>query len=146
MFGKLFGKNKNKTDSMEKNIEVETPITAEITPTSNSDVATVDHNEIVQHPKETKETKETQEETKTPPLTYKEMKALKRARYEDKIMFNPMFKKAYLLQNIKTGQVAEIRAASSFHACNIIGWKVNKVRLISEKIIEEKKETKETTA
>ena len=120
MFGKLFGKKEEeKTDA----------VTSEI-------VGNTDNAEIVVAPKEeAKETKEVKEEQPAP-LTYKEMKSLQKARYED-IAKNPRFKKAYLLKNNKTGQMAEIRAASSFHACNIIGWKANKVTVLKETEIKE---------
>jgi hypothetical protein len=65
-----------------------------------------------------------------PPLTYKEARALKKARYED-VIKNPKFKQSFVLLNKKTGQVVEIKAASSFHACNIIGWKPNKVTILA---------------
>lgn len=70
----------------------------------------------------------------TPPLGYREMKYLKRANYE-KIVANPKFTHSYLLQNKRTGQMAEIKAASAYHACNIIGWKANKVQVIMKKEI-----------
>ncbi len=65
-----------------------------------------------------------------PPLTYKEARALKKARYED-VIKNPKFKQSFVLLNKKTGQIVEIKAASSFHACNIIGWKPNKVTILA---------------
>lgn len=114
MFGKLFGK---KEKEEEKNI-----MTSDIT--SNTDNADV----IIASKKE--------EQKQSAPLTYKEMKSLQKSRYED-IAKNPKFKKTYLLRNNKTGQMAEIRASSSFHACNIIGWKANKVTVIKETEIKE---------
>jgi hypothetical protein len=75
-----------------------------------------------------------------PPLGYREMKYLKRANYE-KIVANPKFTHSYLLQNKRTGQMAEIKAASAYHACNIIGWKANKVQVIMEKEIVAEPET-----
>lgn len=64
------------------------------------------------------------------PLTWKEARALKRARYEERIAHNDKFKKAYVIRNKRTNQVAEIRAASPLHAVNIIGWKAGKVELM----------------
>jgi len=85
-----------------------------------------DHNQEVQEP---------------PPLTHKEAKALKRSNYEK---ISSKFNTAYVLQNKKTGQIVELRAASSFHACNIIGWKPNRVVVIEQKVIkEEVQESKE---
>jgi len=69
-----------------------------------------------------------------PPLTMKEIKALKRARYEDTAN---NFNKAYVIQNKRTGQIVEIRAASSVHAANIIGWRPRHVNLIEVKEIKE---------
>ena len=77
-----------------------------------------------------------EKEKEPAPLTFKEEKALKKAGYE-KIMEEKKFKKIFVLKNKKTNQIAEIRAASSFHACNIIGWKSNKVVIIQEKEAEE---------
>ena len=62
-------------------------------------------------------------------LTYKEAKALKKSRYEE-IEKNPKYKNSYILLNTKTNQIVEIKAASSYHACNIIGWKSNKVKVL----------------
>ena len=131
MFNKWFVKDKNAETINETTNETTNPsLTSEI---KTEYVPTPDA-EIVQ------ENKDVTPEPQNIPLTYKELKALKRSRYEDKIMLNPLFKKAYVIQNIKTGQVAEVRAASSLHACNIIGWKPRRVRVISEKVIEVKEE------
>ena len=82
-----------------------------------------------------------EEQQQQPTITYKELKALKRARY-DKIA--EKFQYAYVLRNKRTGLVVEIRAASSFHACNIIGWKPRHVRLV-EVIDTKKRDATETT-
>ena len=80
----------------------------------------------------------TEEPEDTPqPLTQRELKYLKRANYDELIK---KCTKAYLLKNIKTNQMAEIRAFSSFHACNILGWKNTQVRIIEEKEVEPIKE------
>jgi len=71
-------------------------------------------------------------EKETAPLTFKEMKALKKSNYE-KIEEEKKFKTTFVLKNKKTNQVAEIRAASSFHACSLIGWRPNKVIVLKEK-------------
>jgi hypothetical protein len=90
------------------------------------------------------EKKDVPKQPQSIPLTFKEMRALKRANYETKIMNNPNYKNVYLLGNTKTGQMVAIRAASSFHACQIIGWKPNRVKLLGTKSIEEiEKEKKE---
>jgi len=164
MFSKLFGKKekeikKDEIKETNKVPEAKEIITGEVV--GNESVVNLEQ-------KETKEIKEIEPTTidlkhppvqepvvthndgeqpqEPPPLTRKEMKALKRSCYEEKIMNNSRFKKAYLIKNIKTGQIVEIRAASSFHACNIIGWKVNRVRILSEKEIKEEKSQPETVA
>ena len=68
-----------------------------------------------------------------PPLTHREAKYLKRSQYEK---IAEKFNTSYVLKNTRTGQIVEIRAASSFHACNIIGWKPNRVKILSERKIE----------
>jgi len=73
-----------------------------------------------------------QEEVKIPPITWREIKYLRRAKY-DKIKDN--FKKAFVLLNKRTGQIVEINAASPAHACNIIGWKARKVRILETKVL-----------
>lgn len=81
-----------------------------------------------------------------PPLTDKDLKYLKRSRYEKTIANNDRFKKTYLLHNIRTGQIVELRAASSCHACGIIGWKPNQVRVMAEKEIQPSSEKTPETA
>jgi len=46
-----------------------------------------------------------------------------------------------VLLNKKTGQIVEIKAASSFHACNIIGWKSKHVRTLAVNPISKASET-----
>lgn len=79
---------------------------------------------------------EMEEEQRQPTITIKELKALKRARYSD---IANKFRYAYVLRNKKTGLVVELRAASSLHACNMIGWRKNNARLIE--VIDKQKET-----
>ena len=62
-------------------------------------------------------------------LTNKELASLKRNKY-DRIMNN--FSKSYVLANIKTGKVVEIKASSSYHACNMIGWRPKNTRVLKE--------------
>ena len=139
MFDNIFGKKEE-----EKTIEI-----APTTGTIESGVETVD---LVIKPTENKEhvcdehcghthnQEQPQDHTEPPPLTYKEARALKRSKYET-IANN--FKTAYVLRNKRTGQIVEIRAASSCHACNIIGWKTNKVELLSERVITSESQPKE---
>ena len=93
----------------------------------------------------TKITTHDEPNTDPPPLTYKEAKALKRSRYDKDIANNPKFKHAYVIQNKKTGQIVEIRAASAVHASNIIGWKPKRVKLLDVRCLEKHPEP-ETSA
>lgn len=86
---------------------------------------------VASAPRKKSKKKKKDEEVEVP-LTWREGRALKKAKY-DKIASK--FNTAFVLKNKKTGQVAEVRAASSFHACNIIGWKPNKVKVIETKVI-----------
>jgi hypothetical protein len=74
------------------------------------------------------------EDVEVPSITWKEYKALKKAKY-DKI--RDKYDTAYVIQNKKTGQAVEIRAASAFMACKIIGWKYKQCKLIETKNVEE---------
>ena len=80
-----------------------------------------------------------QAQEQQPVLTYKDHKSLKRSKYNEEAS---KFRYAYVLQNRKTGAIVELRAASSFHACNMIGWRPNKV-LLMEVIDTEKKENQD---
>ncbi len=62
-------------------------------------------------------------------LTAKDQRSLKVKNYE-KIKHN--FKKAFLIFNLKTRQIVELQAASALHAVTLIGWKLNKVKLLGE--------------
>jgi len=79
------------------------------------------------------------EEEQAPTITIKDFKALKRSGYEK---IADKFQYAYVIRNKKTGVVVEIRAASSVHACNIIGWRPKNTQLI-EVIDTKKKENAE---
>ena len=67
------------------------------------------------------------DEQAPPSLTWKEAKALKRAKYFE---IKDKFKQAFILKNKITRQVVEIQAVSSAHACTIIGWKPNRVKVV----------------
>ena len=73
-------------------------------------------------------------EVTVPPITWREIKYLKKANYEQT---KNKFKKAFVIMNIRTGQIVELNAASAYHACNIIGWKARKVRVLEEKDLTE---------
>jgi len=84
------------------------------------------------------------EEDEPAPLTWKEAKALKRARYEEKIAHNENIKQAYVIRNKRTNQVVELRALSACHAANIIGWKLRKCQVLSVTDIESPADEPET--
>ncbi len=65
---------------------------------------------------------------------FKDARSLKKSRYEKN---REKYKTTYIIRNIVTKSIAEIRAASSFHACKTIGWKPNQTRLMGTKINEE---------
>ena len=46
---------------------------------------------------------------------------------------NSKFNNKFVIRNTDTGQIVELRAASAFHAANMIGWKPRKVELLEMK-------------
>jgi hypothetical protein len=86
-----------------------------------------------------------EEEQNKPHITLKEFKALKRSNY-DKI--SSKFQYSYVIRNKKNGMVVEVKAASSLHAANIIGWRPRHTELIevidTQKVKETNSEKKET--
>jgi len=114
---------------------IETPITS-VTTEDNSSNQTADSKEelIID-----------EEDAAPPPLTHREVKALKRSRYEQEIANNSKFKNSYVIQNKRTKQVVELRAASPVHACNIIGWKTRKVKVLSVTCLEQSKDKEPET-
>lgn len=60
-------------------------------------------------------------------ITKKDLVNLKRNKY-DKV--RESYPDSFVVKNNKTGQIVEIRAASSFHACNMIGWRPKNCTLI----------------
>tara|TARA_R110000824_G_scaffold218435_1_gene405035 strand:+ start:8733 stop:9110 length:378 start_codon:yes stop_codon:yes gene_type:complete len=78
----------------------------------------------------------------TPTIGWKEMKALKRARY-DKVVES--FDDVYVLENKRTGIVVEIQGASSHHACKTIGWRPKHTKLLEVKKVSLEKEDEEVS-
>jgi hypothetical protein len=67
------------------------------------------------------------EEVKDIPLGIRDIKALKRNKYDDvKNNFNQVF----VLKH-KTGKIAQLQAASDAHACTLIGWRPRQCKLIT---------------
>lgn len=60
-------------------------------------------------------------------LSKREINSLKANKYEEAIK---RFKKSYVIRNKKTGMIAELRAATPFHACTMIGWKERHCQLL----------------
>lgn len=78
------------------------------------------------------EQKQEKKQVIIPPIGPREIRALNDNRYE-KISKN--FDRIFLIQNKRTQQIVELRAASSFHACTLIGWRPRHVKVIEEKSI-----------
>ena len=76
-------------------------------------------------------------EQEYPSLTWKEARALQKSNY---YKVKDKYNTAYILQNKKTLQVAEIQATSSFHACTMIGWKPHKTKVIDVISVKERQE------
>jgi hypothetical protein len=76
-----------------------------------------------------------QDDNPVPQITWREVKALKRSRYFD---VKDNFDTAYVIQNRKTGAIAEIQAASTVHAANFIGWRPKQVRLLETVNVQER--------
>jgi len=64
------------------------------------------------------------------PLTNKDLQHLKENNYNSVIS---KFDKKFIIRNKRTGQIAELYAASSFHAANLIGWRPRQIELIEIK-------------
>ena len=45
------------------------------------------------------------------------------------------FKKAFVLQDSRTGLIAEVQAASAIHGCTLLGWNPKRVKFLSTKDI-----------
>lgn len=69
-------------------------------------------------------------------LSKKEVANLKRNGYEQAMR---MFKETFVILNKKTGMVVEMKAASSTHACNMIGWRPKNCKVMKVEVREEPK-------
>lgn len=68
-------------------------------------------------------------EVQAPPLSWKELKSLKKSNYSQK---KDQFEKSFLIQNLKTKMIVDIQASSVIQACSFIGWRPRHVKLIQE--------------
>ncbi len=57
----------------------------------------------------------------------KDTRSLKASRYGE---IKDKFSTTFVIKNKKTGMIVELKAASSTHACKLIGWRPNNVKLI----------------
>jgi CxxC motif-containing protein len=62
-----------------------------------------------------------------PPLTWKEAKALKKSKYAKK---KDNYDKAFIIRNVKTGQIVELNALNAFQAAGYIGWRPRHVETL----------------
>ena len=131
----MFGRSKKE----DKETTIDLPVEEVDIPEANTTEA-ADVIDTVDAVKEEPEVKE------PPPLTIREAKYLKRSRYETKIRNNPIYKKMFVIENKRTGQIVQLRASTAYHACNIIGWKARKVRVIMEEDIPDPQEAPQADA
>ena len=61
------------------------------------------------------------------PITWREIKALKKCRYFD---IKDAYEQAYVIRNKRTKQIVEIQAATAIQACKIIGWKPKNTKVL----------------
>ena len=135
----MFGLDKKKEDKEEA-----PAVKTEVKATDGSGASVDESKDQVDVVLDSQRLKE-QEEQKQPEInavSWREMKALKRAKY-DKVA--PKCDKSYILLNKKFGMMIEIRGFSSVHACNMVGWKPRHVKIVEEKDVEPEG-TPETTA
>jgi hypothetical protein len=60
-------------------------------------------------------------------LTLKEFKSLKKHKYQEK---SSNYKKSFILKNVKTGKIVEIKADTSYQASKMIGWKPKQSKVL----------------
>jgi hypothetical protein len=86
-----------------------------------------------------KEVEKVQEEAPTM-VSWKEMKALKKSKYDEKSL---KYNKVYVIRNKITGMIVELRAASSLQAANFIGWRPRHTVVVKVKDIKDEIEAQE---
>jgi len=122
----MIGSPKEESDKKEAKTEVKIEVASEDNPkeTSVETEVKVRTDITAEDIKEQIESGIEEETVIIPPIGPREVKALNRNNYE-KVSQN--FDKLFLIQNKKTQQIVELRAASSVHACNLIGWRPKNV-------------------
>ena len=129
----MFGIGKNTEDETKENVAEEDGIEKPTIDTSiQTSIIDTDATKLLT---EEDSIEKVEEKEEVPPLTWREAKALKRSRYEEKIAHNDKFTKFYTIRNKKTNQVVELRAATPLHACNIIGWRLKKIQVLNVRTI-----------
>ncbi|MFA5313520.1 MAG: hypothetical protein WC375_09440 [Methanomassiliicoccales archaeon] len=66
-----------------------------------------------------------------PTLSWKEIHALKKSKY---YKVSQEFSDVFVLKNKKSGMVVEMKAATSFHAASMIGWKPKQVIVLEHRV------------
>jgi hypothetical protein len=67
------------------------------------------------------------EDNFTFPISDKDYKNLKKSKY---FQVKDKYDKSFVIQNKKTGVIAEIRAITEVHACSLIGWRIKNTNFI----------------
>ena len=141
MFG--IGKKKKVVDGVKEfSKEEHDEKMSELTGTEKSSATFVPSSEARKKAPALEPEKEEEVIEEEPTIGWKEFRALKKSKYE-KIAHK--FDKIFVLLNKKTGVMVEIRAASSFHACNIIGWRPNHVVVQEVKSYKELQKEEQTS-
>ena len=65
----------------------------------------------------------------TKSISKKEYNSLKAHKYEEAVK---KYKTSYTVMNTKTGLIVEMKAASSLHACTMIGWRAKNCKILKE--------------
>ena len=65
-----------------------------------------------------------------PSLTAKDMRILRENGYE---RAKEKFHNIYLIRNMKTGKIAELHAASAFHAAKLLNWNPKRTQLLMQR-------------
>jgi hypothetical protein len=128
----MFGKGKKKETVEIKTEEAKTTVLIDDTATGDlvSEIPTT--TSVV--------TNEETVDNAPPPLGWRELKALRQNKYSDK---SSKFDNAFVIKHKRTGMIVELRAASSVHACTLIGWRPKQVTLLKVKDFKDEKVAQE---
>jgi len=101
----------------------------------DDEISTID----IDKEEKNEKTVETEDE-KAVTMSWKEMKALKRSKYDEK---SSKYNKSFVIRHKKTGMIVELRAASVLQAASFIGWRPRHTVLIKEKDVTVEKEAQD---